>query len=241
MTHVYHFCSHQQTSTFFYNIFSVFVTSSFSPITIQDMKHFPTLLQNFHALMAETEVQTYVKLFFIWLLFTVVVRAIRRYTRSHPRRPPVPPSLPVIGHLHLISALPHQSFHALATRHGPIMQIFLGSVSCVVVSSPELAKEFLKAHERSFSNRFVSAAVHQLSYGSKGFLFARYGRFWKFMKKICMSELLGSRTLDQFLHVREQETRRSITLLYQTITFYNSPYSSISIYDAPKIILNSLN
>ncbi|KAK7355132.1 hypothetical protein VNO80_14377 [Phaseolus coccineus] len=177
------------------------------------MKHSPTLLQNLLALMAETEAQTYVKLFFIWLLFTIVVRAILWSTRRRPRCPPGPPSLPVIGHLHLISALPHRSFHALATRHGPIMQIFLGSVSCVVASCPEVAKEFLKAHERSFSNRFVSAAVHHLSYGSKGLIFARYGRFWKFMKKICMSELLGSRTLDQFLHVRDQETRRFLRML----------------------------
>ncbi|KAL9319246.1 hypothetical protein ACSQ67_015763 [Phaseolus vulgaris] len=177
--------------------------------------------------MAEIEAQTYVKLFLIWLLFTIVVRAILWSTRRHPRRPPGPPSLPVIGHLHLISALPHQSFHALAARHGPIMQIFLGSVSCVVVSCPEMAKEFLKAHERSFSNRFVSAAVHQLSYESKGFLFARYGRFWKFMKKICMSELLGSRTLDHFRHVpadvaEEGEAREAVDLGGELLTLMNS-------------------
>lgn len=183
------------------------------------------------------EIEAYVKLFLIWLLFTIVVRAILWSTRRHPRRPPGPPSLPVIGHLHLISALPHQSFHALAARHGPIMQIFLGSVSCVVVSCPEMAKEFLKAHERSFSNRFVSAAVHQLSYGSKGFLFARYGRFWKFMKKICMSELLGSRTLDHFRHVREQETRRSITLLYHLIPIYLLLINLNSIFESKIVIL----
>lgn len=33
------------------------------------------------------------------------------------------------------------------------------------------------------------------------------------MKKICMSELLGGRTLDQFRHIREQETIRFLQLL----------------------------
>ncbi|TKY53283.1 3,9-dihydroxypterocarpan 6A-monooxygenase [Spatholobus suberectus] len=116
--------------------------------------------------MAET--QDYLQLFFLWLLSTIVVQAILAKTRHKPRRPPGPPSLPVIGHLHLVSPLPHQSFHALSTRYGPVMQLFLGSVPCVVVSCPELAKHFLKTHEPSFSNRFVSAAVHHLSYGSKG-------------------------------------------------------------------------
>ena len=88
------------------------------------------------------------------------------------------------------------------------MQIFLGSVPCVVASTAEITKEFLKTHEISFSNRFRSAAVHYLSYGSKGFLFAPYGNYWKFIKKLCMSELLGGRTLDQLLPLRQQETLR---------------------------------
>lgn len=93
------------------------------------------------------------------------------------------------------------------------MQLFLGSVPCVVVSTPEAAKEFLKTHDTSFSNRFVSAAVHYLSYGSNGFLFAPYGESWKLMKKLCMSELLGGRTLDHFLPLRQQETLRFLKLL----------------------------
>ncbi|CAJ1967483.1 unnamed protein product [Sphenostylis stenocarpa] len=171
------------------------------------------MFQNLRAVMAETQTQTYLQLFFLWLLLTIVVRVILVSTRRQLRRPPGPPSLPVVGHLHLISALPHRSFHELSTRYGPIMQIFLGSVSCVVISCPELAKEFLKTNEGSFLNRFISEAVHHLSYGSNGFLFAPYGKFWKFMKKICMSELLGGRTLDQFLHVREQETLRFLRAL----------------------------
>ncbi|KAK7392828.1 hypothetical protein VNO78_21276 [Psophocarpus tetragonolobus] len=161
--------------------------------------------------MAETK--EYLQLFLLWLVSTICIRFILTKTRRQPSRPPGPAALPVIGHLHLISSLPNRSFHALSTRYGPIMQIFLGSVPCVVVSCPELAKEFLKTHEQSFTNRFISEAVHRLSYGSKGFLFAPYGRYWKFMKKICMSELLGGRTLDQLLHVREQETLRFLRVL----------------------------
>ncbi|XP_020222037.1 3,9-dihydroxypterocarpan 6A-monooxygenase [Cajanus cajan] len=161
--------------------------------------------------MAET--QDYLQLFLLCLLSTIAVGTIISKTLRKRRRPPGPQSLPIIGHLHLISALPHQSFHALATRYGPLMQLFLGSVPCVVVSSPEVAKEFLKTHEARFSNRFVSAAVHQLSYGSKGFLFAPYGTFWRFAKRICMSQLLGARTLGQLRHVREQETLRFLRVM----------------------------
>ncbi|KAJ1377813.1 Cytochrome P450 [Sesbania bispinosa] len=158
--------------------------------------------------------QDCIQLFFVWLLSTIVVRAIltRNHNKDH-RHPPSPPCLPIIGHLHLISQLPHQSFHNLSTRYGPIMQLFLGSVPCIVASSPEVAKEFLKTHETFFSNRVRSPAVHYLSYGSKGFLFAPYGEYWKFMKKLCMSKLLGGRTLNQLLPLRQQETLRFLKLL----------------------------
>ncbi|KAJ1409908.1 Cytochrome P450 [Sesbania bispinosa] len=159
------------------------------------------------------EIQHYIKLFFLSLLSTIVVKAILTRKQRKGHHPPSPPSLPIIGHLHLISHLPHQSFHNLSSRYGPIMQIYLGSVPCIVASAPEIAKEFLKTHETFFSNRFISAAVHSLSYGSKGFLFAPYGEKWKLMKKLCMSELLGGRTLDQFLPVRQQETERFLRLL----------------------------
>jgi cytochrome P450 len=93
------------------------------------------------------------------------------------------------------------------------MKLFLGYVPCVVISSPEITKEFLKTHETSFSNRLVNHVVHYLSYGSKDFMFAPYGDYWKFMKKICMSELLGGKTLDQFNPLRQQETLRLLNVL----------------------------
>lgn len=159
------------------------------------------------------EFQGYIELFLILLLSTILVRAILSRKQNKGVRPPSPPSLPIIGHLHLISSIPHQSFHKLSTRYGPIMQLFLGSVPFVIASTPEIAKEFLKTNETAFSNRFVTTAVDCLSYGSKGFLFAPYGNYWKFMKKLCMSELLGGRTLDNLLPVRRQETLRFLRFL----------------------------
>ncbi|KAK2400656.1 cytochrome P450 93A3 [Trifolium repens] len=136
----------------------------------------------------------------------------RKKNKNH-LTPPSPPSLPIIGHFHLISELPHQSFHKLSTQYGSIMQLYLGSKLCVVLTCPEIIKEFLKTKETYFSNRFRGAAVHYLSYGSKGFLFAPYGNYWKFMKKKCMSELLGGKTIDQFCPLRQQETLRFLRVL----------------------------
>ncbi|KAK7396278.1 hypothetical protein VNO78_17170 [Psophocarpus tetragonolobus] len=159
--------------------------------------------------------QGYIILFITWLVSTIVVRAILSRKQNKTNRPPSPQALPIIGHLHLLAPIPHQALHKLSTRYGPIMHLFLGSVPCVIASTPEAAKEFLKTHETSFSNRPQSSAVDFLTYGSQDFSFAPYGPYWKFMKKICMSELLGGHTLNQLLPVRRQETLKFLRLLLQ--------------------------
>ncbi|KAA0053194.1 cytochrome P450 93A2-like [Cucumis melo var. makuwa] len=156
---------------------------------------------------------SYIILFFIWLVSTLTIRLLFAKNKLNSHLPPSPFALPIIGHLHLLGPLPHKAFHKLSTRYGPLMHLRLGSVPCVVVSSPETAKQVLKTHESSFSNRPHLSAVDYLTYGSADFSFAPYGPFWKFMKKLCMSELLGGRTLDSLRPTREDEIRRFIQLL----------------------------
>ncbi|XP_054785863.1 cytochrome P450 93A3-like [Prosopis cineraria] len=157
--------------------------------------------------------QGYIQLLIIGLVSLTLVRAIFTRIQRNLNRPPSPLALPIIGHLHLLAPIPHQALRTLSQRYGPIIQLFLGSVPCVVASTPETATEFLRTHEASFSNRPQNTSVDFLTYGSQDFSFAPYGPYWKFMKKLCMSELLGGRTLDQLLPVRRQETVRFVRLL----------------------------
>ncbi|PPD71026.1 hypothetical protein GOBAR_DD32089 [Gossypium barbadense] len=160
--------------------------------------------------------QGYFLVFFLWLLSFILFRTILTKNRTTTRLPPSPIALPIIGHLHLLAPIPHQALHKLSTKHGPLIHIRLGSVPCVVASSPEIAKQFLKTHESSFSNRPITAVVDYLTYGSADFSFAPYGPYWKFMKKICMSELLSGRMLDQFLPVRREELIRFFQFMLKT-------------------------
>jgi hypothetical protein len=157
--------------------------------------------------------QGYIIFSLIWLVSTILVRAILDKKRTKPRLPPSPFALPIIGHLHLLAPIPHQALHKLSTRCGPLIHIFLGSVPCAVASTPETAKEFLKTHETSLCDRPKSAAVDFLTYGSTDFSFAPYGPYWKFVKKICMTELLGGRMLDQLLPARHEEIGQFLQFL----------------------------
>ncbi|OMO70126.1 Cytochrome P450 [Corchorus olitorius] len=144
----------------------------------------------------------------ICLATTILILAIFAKTRAKgQRRPPSPPALPIIGHLHLLRPIPHRGLHKLSIRYGPIVSFYLGSKHCVLVSSPEIAEEFLKTNETSYLDRPKMANFDYLTYGTSDFSTAPYGPRWKLMKKLCMSELLGPRTLEKLLPIRREETR----------------------------------
>nr|AGV40781.1 flavone synthase [Saussurea medusa] len=137
------------------------------------------------------------------LLSSLFLYLLIKKNQNH-RLPPSPPSLPIIGHLHHLGPLIHQSFHHLSTKYGPLIHLRLGSVTCVVASTPDLARDFLKTNELAFSSRKHSLAIDHITYGV-AFAFAPYGPYWKFIKKMSTVELLGNQNLGHFLPIRTQE------------------------------------
>ncbi|KAI3678128.1 hypothetical protein L6452_37409 [Arctium lappa] len=151
----------------------------------------------------------YLILFLTGAISTIIIREIFKLTRPNKSRlPPIPFALPIIGHLHLLAPSPHRAFHKLSIQYGPVFRLFLGSMPCVVATSSETAKELFKTHDDAFLDRPYNSSMDYISYGGKGFIFAPYGSYWKFLKKTVMSELLNGKTLDSLSPVRHEEINR---------------------------------
>jgi len=132
---------------------------------------------------------------------------------NHHHLPPSPRRrLPIIGHMHLLGPLLHQSLHTLALQHGPFFSLHFASLPCIVASSPDFAKLFLHTYQHAFINRMETIAVKRLTYDSS-LAFARYGEYWRFIRKLSMNELLGARNIKNFRHLRQQETRGFLRVL----------------------------
>ncbi|KAE8673358.1 putative Cytochrome P450, family 93, subfamily D, polypeptide 1 [Hibiscus syriacus] len=52
-----------------------------------------------------------------------------------------------------------------------------------------------------------------LTYGTSDMAMAPYGPYWKYTRKLCMTELLGSRTLDRLLSIRRDEMNIFVRLI----------------------------
>ncbi|CAN6234724.1 unnamed protein product [Urochloa humidicola] len=128
--------------------------------------------------------------------------------RGRKRLPPSPPALPLIGHVHLIGALPHVSLRSLAVRHGgceDLMTIRLGAVPTVVASSARAAQAVLRTHDQSFASRVRSVCGDVLSYGPSDIVFAPYGERWRLAKKLATTHLLSAKKVQSYRAAREEE------------------------------------
>ncbi|XP_006299064.2 LOW QUALITY PROTEIN: cytochrome P450 705A20 [Capsella rubella] len=152
--------------------------------------------------------------------------------------PPSPPSLPIIGHLHhLLSSLAHKSLQKLSSKYGPLLYLSIFNFPVVLVSSASVAYEIFKAHDLNISSRDNPPIDESLLIGSSVFVGAPYGDYWKFMKKLLVTKILGTQALERSRGVREDELERFYTSLLDKAT----KKQSVEIgKEATKLIINSI-
>ncbi|XVF70855.1 hypothetical protein PTKIN_Ptkin11bG0195800 [Pterospermum kingtungense] len=147
--------------------------------------------------------QFFTFLVFIFMVFKLCLKP--KPKDSHKNLPQAPWKLPLIGHMHLfLFSLPHHLLRELAKKHGPLMQLKLGELSAIVVSSPEAAKEVMKAHDINFSNRPFLLLARIMLYNFTDIAYAPYGDYWRQLRKICTLELLSTKRVQSFQLIREQ-------------------------------------
>ncbi|XP_058766180.1 cytochrome P450 CYP736A12-like [Vicia villosa] len=140
---------------------------------------------------------------FLLLLFKISFRP--KQNASFQRKPPGPPTLPIIGNLHILGTLPHRKLHELSKKYGPIMSLQLGQVPAIVISSSKAAELFLKTHDLVFATRPKIQGSELMSYGSKGVAFSEYGPYWRSVRKLCTLKLLSASKVEMFAPIRKEE------------------------------------
>ncbi|XP_074263996.1 cytochrome P450 81Q32-like [Silene latifolia] len=153
---------------------------------------------------------------FITILYYVIILIIS-YTLTktlllHKLRnlPPTPfPTLPIIGHLHLLKSSDsnpiHRALSQISSRYGPIVFLQLGSRPTLLVSSASAAEDCLHHNDVIFANRPRLIGNKILAYESTTMLWAPYGPLWRTHRRIASTEILSPHRINLLAHIRADE------------------------------------
>ncbi|KAL2329249.1 hypothetical protein Fmac_022676 [Flemingia macrophylla] len=136
--------------------------------------------------------------------------------RSKTKLPPGPYPLPIIGNILELGTKPHQSLARLAHIHGPIMRLKLGQVTTIVVSSPHMAKEVLKTHDHSLSDRAVPQSVHTHNHHNFSVAFSPVSPLWRHLRKVSNSHLFSNHALNSNQTLRRNKLHELLHDIHQS-------------------------
>ncbi|CAD6226274.1 unnamed protein product [Miscanthus lutarioriparius] len=146
-------------------------------------------------------VTAYVAVFSCLLAVSLnVLLGRRRSSKNNGRnKPPSPPSLPVLGHLHLLRKPVHAALARLAARHGPVLSLRLGSRDVVVVTSAARARECFTEHDLCFATRPRFAALDLVTFSGTTLPTCAYGAYWRDLRRVATVHLLSARRVGRMM------------------------------------------
>ncbi|XP_039115230.1 cytochrome P450 81E8-like isoform X2 [Dioscorea cayenensis subsp. rotundata] len=175
----------------------------------------------------------------IIILLSIYLLLKRYYSNKKPSKnlPPSPPSLPFIGHLHLLRLPRHLSIHSLSKLYGPVVALRLGSRNAIILSSPAAVKEALVKNDPIFSNRPRIKAGDVLGYKNTSIFFSPHGPHWRNLRRLISLQLFATRPLNLLAGIRSNEFLSLIQSMVKTSSsgeiefkarFFEMTYNTIS-------------
>ena len=131
----------------------------------------------------------------------------------HKSLPPSPPSLPIIGHLHLLKSPVHRTFHRLSQQHGAVFSLRFWSRRVVVVSSSSAVEECFTKNDVVLANRPRLLMGKHVGYNYTTVAVSPYGDHWRNLRRIATLEIFSNNRLNAFSGIRKDEIKRLLRKL----------------------------
>ncbi|KAI8541192.1 hypothetical protein RHMOL_Rhmol08G0042700 [Rhododendron molle] len=141
----------------------------------------------------------------LFLSITALYYYLSSKPNPHRNLPPTPPSLPIIGHLHLLKPPLHRTLHRLSQALGPVFSLRFGSRPVVVVSSPPLVEECFTRNDVVLANRPKFLSGKYFSYNDTGIATAPYGDHWRNLRRFMSLEIFSASRLNNSSPIRQAQ------------------------------------
>ncbi|XP_071923596.1 cytochrome P450 81Q32-like [Coffea arabica] len=131
------------------------------------------------------------------------------------KQPPSPPSLPLIGHLHLLKEPLNQTLQSLCSKYGDILLLRLGVRKVLIVTSPSAAEECFTKNDIIFANRPKTMSSKHFSYNYTTISVAPYGDHWRNLRRLAALEIFSPARMASFASTRRKELMLLLSELMQ--------------------------
>ncbi|KFY21112.1 hypothetical protein V491_03152 [Pseudogymnoascus sp. VKM F-3775] len=119
------------------------------------------------------------------IVFVISLVRILRIGRRPSNYPPGPPTIPVLGNLHLMPKRDaHLQFQKWAKEYGPVYSLILGTKTLIVLSSDQAVKDLLDKKSAIYSDRQDMYIGQELCSGGLRVLMMKYGPTWRMSRKL---------------------------------------------------------
>ncbi|KAK6918467.1 Cytochrome P450, partial [Dillenia turbinata] len=149
----------------------------------------------------------YITLLILLSILWTAIKILKLGPRKPARLPPGPRGLPIIGNMLQLGTLPHQALTKLSQIYGPVMSLKLGSITTIVFSSSDVAKEVLKKHDKNFANKTILDAVRALDLDKHLIAWQPADAHWRILRKICNTEIFTVKRLEASQGLRQRKVQ----------------------------------
>ena len=144
----------------------------------------------------------------VGMAFSIVFLSSRLSSSSFHPLPPGPTPWPLLGNIPQIGLLPHRSLARLAKKYGPVMLVRLGAVPCIIVSSPDAAREVFSSLDSLFSSRPQVMQVIRHLTDFDDLVFAPNDESWRLKRKLTVLHMTAPRQVALWAGRRQQEAEK---------------------------------
>ena len=143
----------------------------------------------------------------VWACIAVLTSALGGRKSGSSRLPPGPHPFPIIGNILELSNKPHQDVAKLSKTYGPLMTLKLGSITTIVISSPDIAKEALQKNDQAFSGRTIPATGRVFDHHKVSIVWLPALARWRNLRKVSATQIFAPQQLDATQALRQQKVQ----------------------------------
>ncbi|KAL1331424.1 geraniol 8-hydroxylase [Arachis ipaensis] len=141
-------------------------------------------------------------------------------TSKHSKLPPGPKPYPIIGNILdlLNSSNSLKSFINLSKTYGPIITLKLGTLTSIVISSPQIAKEALQKNDVILSNRTIPYTMFSTieeHCNKNSIIFLPSSTKWRLLRRACATRIFSPQQLDSTQILRKRKFQDLVNFLHQ--------------------------